>query len=134
VHQSVSYPGFKEEPLPATLVMQIMAHLSWPAFTERHHDLHLLVAHALAGVCKDPAAFMIVLVERLQLEGDFALSSVQPSDEVTLFCAFERESDAALIIDVLCAHEENQHQGWASEFHCSIDKATVDAVGRKPAL
>ncbi|MBN9491710.1 MAG: hypothetical protein J0H44_31120 [Alphaproteobacteria bacterium] len=111
-----------------------MAHLSWPAFTERRHELHLLVAHALARVCDDPAGLMKVLIERLQLEGDFALSSVQTSEEITLFCAFKSAGDAALITDVLCAHEENQHQGWASEFHCSIDKATVDAVGRKPLL
>jgi hypothetical protein len=111
-----------------------MAHLSWPAFTEQRHDLHLVVAHALVGVCEDPASLMKILIERFQLEGDFALSCVQTNRETTLFCAFERAGDAALIIDALCAYEHNKHQGWASECHCSIDKATVDAVGRKPLL
>ena len=111
-----------------------MAHLSWPAFTQRRHDLHLVVVHALPGVCEDPAALMKVLIARLQLEGNFALSALQKGQETALFCAFEMASDATLIIDALCAHEDNRHKGWASEFHCSIDKATVDALGRKPFL
>ena len=52
--------------------------------------------------------------------------------QTTLFCAFEQASDASVIIDALCGHEDNRHPGWASEFHCSVDKATVDAIGRKP--
>ena len=109
-----------------------MPQFAWPAFTERRYDLHLVVAHVPAGICEDPAAVMKLLIERLQPEGDFALSSEQTDLETTLFCAFERASDASVIIDALCGHEDNRHPGWASEFHCSIDKATVDAIGRKP--
>jgi len=108
-----------------------MAQYAWPAFTERRYDLHLVVAHAPAGVCEDPAALMKLLIERLQPEGDFALSSEQTGLETTLYCAFELASDANTIIDALCGHEDNRHQGWASEFHCSIDKATLDAIGRR---
>jgi hypothetical protein len=111
-----------------------MAHLSWPAFTERRRDLHLVVVHALPGICEDPAALIKVLITRLHLEGDFALSAAQTDREATLFCAFEMAGDAALIIDALCAHEDNRHEGWASEFHCSIDKATADALERKSLL
>jgi len=109
-----------------------MAQHAWPAFTERRGDLHLVVAHVAPRIIDDPATVMTLLLERLQLEGDFALSCEQTERESTLFCAFEQARDAALIIDALCAHEDNRHQGWASEFHCSIDKATVEAVGRKP--
>ena len=111
-----------------------MAQFAWPAFTERRYDLHLVVAHVPAGICEDPAALMKLLIERLQPEGDFALSSEQTTRETTLLCAFERGNDASVLIDALSAQEANKHSGWASEFHCSIDKATVDAVGRKPLV
>jgi hypothetical protein len=113
-------------------VVKAMPQFAWPAFTQRRCDLHLVVAHAPAGVCEDPAAFMKLLIERLQPEGDFALSCEGAGSETTLFCAFEQASDASVIIDALCGHEDNRHPGWASEFHCSVDKATVDAIGRKP--
>ncbi|WIM10041.1 hypothetical protein [Enhydrobacter sp.] len=108
-----------------------MAQFAWPAFTKRRHDLHLVVAHAPASVCEDLAALMKLLIERLQPEGDFALSSEETGSETVLFCAFERAGDASVLIDALSAQEANKHPGWASEFHCSIDKATVSAVGRK---
>lgn len=106
-----------------------MAQLAWPAFTKIRNDLHLVVTHVPRGICEDPAAAMKLLIERLRLEGDFALSSELISSETTLFCAFERAADAALVIEALCAYEDNQHHGWASEFHCSIDKATMNALG-----
>ena len=75
---------------------------------------------------------MKLLIERLQPEGNFALSCERASAETMLFCAFAQASDAYIVIDALAGREDNLHNGWASEFHCSIDKATVDAIGRKP--
>jgi hypothetical protein len=109
-----------------------MAQFTWPAFTEGRCDLHLVVAHAPPGVCEDPAGLIKVLIEGLQPEGDFALSSEDTGLETTLYCAFERASDAAIVVEALCGQEDNRHPGWASEYHCSIDKATMDAIGRKP--
>ena len=113
-------------------VLQVMPQFAWPGFTERPYDLHLIVAHAAAGICEDPASLMKVLIERLHPEGDFALSCVLSNSEITFFCAFAQASDASIVIDALSGHENNLHWGWASEFHCSIDRATVDAIGRKP--
>ena len=84
-------------------VVKAMPQFAWPAFTERRYDLHLVVAHVPAGICEDPAALMKLLIERLQPEGDFALSCEQAGSETVLFCAFERASDASVIIDALCA-------------------------------
>jgi len=92
----------------------------------------LVVAHVAPRIIDDPATVMTLLLERLQLEGDFALSCVPSNSEITFFCAFAQASDASIVIDALSGHENNLHWGWASEFHCSIDRATVDAIGRKP--
>ena len=75
-----------------------MAQFAWPAFTERRHKLHLVVAHARASVCEDLAALMKLLIERLQPEGNFALSTEETDSETVLFCAFERDSDASVLI------------------------------------
>lgn len=58
---------------------------------------------------------MKLLIEQLQPEGDFALSCEQANSETRLLCAFAKASDAYIVIDALCGHEDK-----------------LNAIGRKP--
>src|SRR5262249_20918737 len=102
-------PQAAKEPHRHRLSSTFMPKFAWLGFTERSYDLHLIVAHAPAGSCEDPASLMKLLIDRLQPEGDFALSREEANSETMLLCAFAQASDASIVIDALAGYEENLH-------------------------
>lgn len=105
-----------------------MAQYAWPTFIARRNDRHLVVAYVPSGVAADPAALVRLVMKRLVPEGDFALSAQDIGSGTLLFCAFALGNDADCVGEALSCREPIHREGWASERHCVIDRATARAI------
>ena len=106
-----------------------MAQFAWPAFTEKRGDLHLVVVGIPTEISNELSWLLQDFIHALQPEGDFALSAEERTNNgTTIYCAFCRENDAHMLVDVLNGREHNVHCGWASEHHCSLDQRAADVI------
>lgn len=105
-----------------------MSQYAWSAFTQTPADRHLVVVEVSAAIAYEPAPLIQLLIQKLEPGGDFALSSEKSPKGMLLFCAFALASDADMMVEALSAREQNEYPGWASQHHCRLDQATVDAI------
>ena len=105
-----------------------MPQFAWPAFTERRGDLHLVIVETPAETSDELSWLLRDLIYALEPEGDFALSAEKTTNGSAIYCAFSREGDVHLLVDALNGREHNEHRGWASEHHCSLDKRAAEAI------
>lgn len=105
-----------------------MPQFAWPAFTEKRGNLHLVVVKTRAEISDELSWCLRDLIHALGSAGDFALSAERTTDGTTIYCAFNREGDAHLLVDALNGHERNVHRGWASEHHCSLDQRAAEVI------
>jgi hypothetical protein len=105
-----------------------MPKITWTTLAADSQSHHLVVAQVPAGVTDDPEALVGRLLAELAPIGDFALTSQKEVGATTVFCAFALATDADGMIEAVNAHEDNLHLGWASEHHCTIDKAAAECI------
>jgi len=105
-----------------------MPQFAWPAFTEKRGNLHLVVVDTPAEISDELSWLLGDFIRALEPEGDFALSAERAANSSTIYCAFNREGDVHLLVDALNGREHNEHRGWASEHHCSLDQRATEAI------
>ena len=106
-----------------------MSQFAWPTFTGTHKNLHLVVVDVPVDVSNDPGILINHLVKAMKPRGDFALSSERTVAGARLFCAFAEAVDADMMVEATNAQEDNVYSGWASEYHCRLDRAEAEAIG-----
>ena len=105
-----------------------MSQFAWPTFTGAHKDLHLVVVEVPIDVSNDPRILVDRLFKVMKPKGDFALSSERTAAGARLFCAFAEATDADMMVEATNAQEDNIYSGWASEYHCQLDRAEAEAI------
>ncbi|MBS0222394.1 MAG: hypothetical protein JSR91_16825 [Proteobacteria bacterium] len=105
-----------------------MAQVAWPTFTAKRKHLHLVVVEVPLDVSENPRALLDLLVKLVKPSGDFALSGEKMAAGMRLFCAFADPSDADMMVEAINAQEDNVYSGWASEYHCQLNKAEAAAI------
>lgn len=105
-----------------------MSQFTWPAFTDACKDRHLVVIEVPADVSKDPAALVALLIDLVSPKGDFALRAERTAAGARLFCGFAEPTDADMMVQATDAQEDNVYSGWASEYHCRLDRRAAEAI------
>jgi hypothetical protein len=105
-----------------------MSQFTWPAFMGKHKDLHLVVVELPIDASKDPWALVDPLVKLVKPKGDFALSAERTAMGARLFCAFAEPTDADMMVEATNAQEDNIYSGWASEYHCRLNRTEAAAI------
>ena len=107
-----------------------MPQSAWPAFTRLCKDRHLVVVEVPGDVSRDPEALVALLIDLVSPKGDFAVSAEKTAVGVRLFCAFAEPADVDMIVQATGAQEDNVYSGWgwASEYHCLLDKTSAEAI------
>ncbi len=105
-----------------------MSQFAWPSFTGKHKNLHLVVVELPIDASEDPWALVDPLVKLVKPKGDFALSAERTAMGARLFCAFAEPADADMMVEATNAQEDNVYSGWASEYHCRLNRAEAAAI------
>jgi hypothetical protein len=105
-----------------------MPQSAWPAFTRTCKVRHLVVVEVPGDVSRDPETLVALLIDLVSPKGDFAVSAEKTAVGARLFCAFAEPADADMIVQATNAQEDNAYPGWASEYHCLLDKTSAEAI------
>lgn len=105
-----------------------MPRCTWPAFAQACKNRHLVVVDVPADVSTDPEALVALLIDLASPRGDFALSAEKTAVGARLLCAFADATDVDMIVQAINAQEDNIHTGWASEYHCRLDRTAAESI------
>lgn len=110
-----------------------MRETSWSGFIERFPTAHLIagVLPAKEGggaKLRHRLELLTRLMERLRLEGSYALVINRQGSRPEIHCAFEWEVDASLVARALLADVISRHTGWASQRAFALDAKATRAI------
>lgn len=105
-----------------------MAQSAWPIFIDACKSRHLIVVDVPADVAEDPAELIALLIDLVNPNGNFALRAEKTAIGTRLFCAFAEPTDVDMMVQATDAQEDNVYSGWASEYHCQLDRTAAEAI------
>ena len=109
-----------------------MAQTAWTDFIREQKDRHLVVLEVPGDISQDPVALVDLLIRNMAPEAGYALSTENVVDGTRVLCAFADPTDVDILVQATNAQEENIHSGWASEYHCRLDKTSANAISATP--
>jgi hypothetical protein len=105
-----------------------MTQSAWPVFIDTCKNRHLIVVDVPVDVAKDPLELIALLIDLVNPKGDFALRAEKTALGTRLFCAFAEAVDVDMVVQATDAQEDNVYSGWASEYHCRLDRTAAEAI------
>jgi hypothetical protein len=109
-----------------------MSQTAWTDFIREQKDRHLVVLEVPGDISQDPVALVDLLIRNMAPEAGYALSTENVVDGTRVLCAFADPTDVDILVQATNAQEENIHSGWASEYHCRLDKTSANAISATP--